>query len=861
MGDDTFNAQIAWYLAVAEERAGNRAGARAELDGLCTGHIVVRRTRVRRGEQNQGLIGMAGHRSVRTLIATILVCALALAPGARIRAQTPAPTPRPISAVMADALKAYADQRWDAAAEGFQTVVDLGRASQDEVWTARGQLGLARVAQRKANYDQSRALVAEALATFERRGAHEEQGMAEETLGVLAELTGDGRTSASTHYERAAAAFDAAGDKKSRLNSTYNVLRTNADDLPVLVPRLRALVDDADAVQDWNTKGAALHLWGDRLFVTGDYDAAIEKLYEAADVLETHHGETELGTVYVSLGRIFRLHGQFAAALRYQLKGVELNQKLGRSFELVQSYNATAIAYQSLGDVRHAKEYFEKAIALADTTLSPVTRNFLRANYGGFLISNGDPATGIAMVEATLSTVADPQQTVRYQQLSAGRFRLKQFPEALADAGRAVAACDKALTKFDCIGARLLKAHIELAAGDEAAALADRDEALNDLEATHAQLAAEDFLKQGFEDLWTPFYSVSIELHFRRGEISEALDTAERGRSRAFVDLLASRDIHASQPAATVTLTTRGAGTATIRSEGVAAHATTEQLRAMAAKLHSTVVLYWVGDDKVFEWVMRADGALSSASVSVPRRRIEELVQATSAFTDAAGTRGESMKTRGAGQIPLVMRPRPEWRELYDLPILPIAQYLPTTPGARLTIVPHGPLMNVPFAALKDAQGRYLIERYALHSLTAGAMLEYTRARTGVRTGPMLLVADPAQTPRISRRSAAAPAAGRKRRDPGDRAAAPGLEDHSPVRHERDRAARPRRDRPSNGHPFRDTRDRARCRSALILPGTWAASRRIDQRATHRPEDLRAEARRRSRRAERVPIGRRRPER
>lgn len=37
VGDDTFNAQIARYLAVAEERAGNRAGARVELDGLCKG--------------------------------------------------------------------------------------------------------------------------------------------------------------------------------------------------------------------------------------------------------------------------------------------------------------------------------------------------------------------------------------------------------------------------------------------------------------------------------------------------------------------------------------------------------------------------------------------------------------------------------------------------------------------------------------------------------------------------------------------------------------------------------------------------------------------------------------------------------
>ncbi|HKW00957.1 MAG TPA: hypothetical protein VJN96_14115, partial [Vicinamibacterales bacterium] len=35
--DDTFRADVAWYLAVAQERAGNRTAARAELDALCNG--------------------------------------------------------------------------------------------------------------------------------------------------------------------------------------------------------------------------------------------------------------------------------------------------------------------------------------------------------------------------------------------------------------------------------------------------------------------------------------------------------------------------------------------------------------------------------------------------------------------------------------------------------------------------------------------------------------------------------------------------------------------------------------------------------------------------------------------------------
>jgi TolA-binding protein len=37
LGDETFAAEIAWYLAVADERAGNLVSARAELTTLCAG--------------------------------------------------------------------------------------------------------------------------------------------------------------------------------------------------------------------------------------------------------------------------------------------------------------------------------------------------------------------------------------------------------------------------------------------------------------------------------------------------------------------------------------------------------------------------------------------------------------------------------------------------------------------------------------------------------------------------------------------------------------------------------------------------------------------------------------------------------
>ncbi len=75
---------------------------------------------------------------------------------------------------------------------------------------------------------------------------------------------------------------------------------------------------------------------------------------------------------------------------------------------------------------------------------------------------------------------------------------------------------------------------------------------------------------------------------------------------------------------------------------------------------------------------------------------------------------------------------------------------LPTTAGSRLTIVPHGPLFQVSFAALLDDSDRYLVEKYTLHYAPAGAVLDFTerkKQRSSGRPARYLVVADPAGLP------------------------------------------------------------------------------------------------------------------
>ena len=276
-----------------------------------------------------------------------------------------------------------------------------------------------------------------------------------------------------------------------------------------------------------------------------------------------------------------------------------------------------------------------------------------------------------------------------------------------------------------------------------------------------------DFFKQQFSAARKRSTAGRLRCNCARAARAEALATAELARSRAFVDLLASKALRPRGPISPpgpgrresrsidrLPLIFAGhpaAGTRTdLSSEVAAPAATVEDLAATARRLHSTLLAYWVTADRLFIWVIDPQGKMHDASVDVRESRLTELIRATSPFAETApaGTARpapRTLTTRGAAAIALQRQAAPAWRQLYDLVVKPVRGVLPRQPGALVTIVPHGPLAALSFAALQDARGRYLLEDYTLHYVPAGAVLDFTASRRHPqsRTGDVLLVADP----------------------------------------------------------------------------------------------------------------------
>jgi CHAT domain-containing protein len=459
-----------------------------------------------------------------------------------------------------------------------------------------------------------------------------------------------------------------------------------------------------------------LHEWGDDLFTADRYREAFDKLIETVRCFERGTNASKTARAYVSLGRVYRAHGRLAEALEQYARAVALpdeDDPLGA----VQSLNAIGVTLGFMGRYGEALERMQEALGMARRIGSPRTVHFLLANVAAFHLDQGRYAEAAAALEEILATPGISYEVLRLADLSRAYAGLKRADRATEVAERAVSAARSDSDQISALAARA-NAFIAARRFDEAAA--DLRRAVDTVDAIRSRTVADDFLKRGFSQSYQWLFSSSIALLEDQGRSREAIETAERARARAFLDLLAARS--RTQPTS---------GAAPIESSP----ATFADITAAAARMHSTVVAFWVGREQTFVWVVQPDGTIGSARIRVTANALAALIR------EATGSGTSTQAHLAALMLRSSQAARP-WRALDRLLLGPIRKQLPARRGSRLTIVPHGPLFALPFAALQSDAGTYLVEAYDLHYVPAIGALRMPQPRID-RGRSALLVGDP----------------------------------------------------------------------------------------------------------------------
>ncbi len=216
-----------------------------------------------------------------------------------------------------------------------------------------------------------------------------------------------------------------------------------------------------------------------------------------------------------------------------------------------------------------------------------------------------------------------------------------------------------------------------------------------------------------------------------------ALEMAERGRARAFIELLASR--------------IGGQSSGQFQSPNPP---TIEEIRQIAKQQNATIVEYSIVGDKIYIWVIAPTGIVNLRTVNISNLNIS--LQDTAEKTRVAAATGisrgmgdqevnlsifvrgtrDQVEEKTATSPPEIAQKSPtnpqrlmnrNLKKAYQLLIKPIADLLPKDPKSRVIFVPQNSLFLVPFAALQDEEGNYLIEKHTILVSPAIQVLNLTR--------------------------------------------------------------------------------------------------------------------------------------
>lgn len=418
----------------------------------------------------------------------------------------------------------------------------------------------------------------------------------------------------------------------------------------------------------------------------GDYKKAIASYQQSLEISREIDDRIGEGTALGNLGAIHANLGDYGKAIEFYQQSLALAQTIGDSQSQSNTLNNLGNTYQLQGNLTQAIESYTQSLSLARAIGD-------RKLQGEVLLS-----LGMVYEDRRNFTEAieHQQQSLRIAQ-AIGDRRL----EALA---------------FNNLG------HTLFNSGNFKEAEEKLREAVSILESFRPGLT--DANNVSIFDTQVLSYNLLQQILIAQNNYPAALEIAERGRGRAFVELLAQR------------LSPQVALSSIVDSTPP----TIEQIKQIAQAQNATLVEYSLVPDDEFKiqgkqrgtaselhiWVVQPSGKVAFRRVDLKVLRQQENTSLEQLVTSSREAMGVGERA-GLAVLFTSRQSQPEhFKQLYQWLIEPIVDLLPTEPQAPIVFIPQDFLFSVSFPALQDSSGQYLIEKHTILTAPAIQILDLT---------------------------------------------------------------------------------------------------------------------------------------
>jgi tetratricopeptide (TPR) repeat protein len=472
--------------------------------------------------------------------------------------------------------------------------------------------------------------------------------------------------------------------------------------------------------------GVNLNSLGTNYFQQGKYQGAIDYFQQSLSLRrELGHRSGESVTLN-NLGAVYDSLGQYQKAIEHYQQSLTIKVEIGDRAGEALSLGNIGVSYDRLDRHQQSIGYFQKALKIQSEIGDRAGEGTTLTNLGSAhqRLSKYPQAVGYFQKALKIQTAIGDrakeaitlhslgslsEETIQYQAaLKYYQQSLKIKKEIGDREGEAISLNNKGSVFYQL--KQLPQAETEL------------KQAVTIWESLRAGLV--DSNKIAFSDRISTTYKLLQKVLVERGKTQEALEISERARARALAELLASK-------VNSINSTSQGK---------IRQAPNLTKIQQIAQQKNTTLVQYSLIDDRVYIWVVRPTGKISFKQTQLPpNTKIKDLVVAT---RDSLGANRGRNRTKDDRKSTI----KSDLKQLHQLLIAPIAQDLPQDPNASVTILPQDELLIVPFAALQNSQGKYLIEQHTINIAPSIQVLGLTNTNSR-NSGTPLVIGNPIMPP------------------------------------------------------------------------------------------------------------------
>ena len=493
----------------------------------------------------------------------------------------------------------------------------------------------------------------------------------------------------------------------------------------------------------------------------GEYVKAAEYLEKALSIRAEIGDRKREAADYANLGALFLYLGEYVKAKEYLEKGLTIRKEIGDRQGEAADYGNLGHVYRSLGNYSKAKKYLEKALAITVQIGERKGEAGVYRNLGSVYHALGEYVKAKEYVEKALAItmkIGDRSgEAASYLILGVVFVRLGECDKALKyleislSITRDIKDADR---EFQCLNHLAL---IKLSQGKIQEAVNCLQLSITKSERMRNFLKDNDQFKISFSDVYSHPYHVLSVLFCLTGNPNDALYAEELGRARALADLMADQYSIQNKQISCNPLSWIGI----------------ENIMRKERNCACLYISYYA--QVVFLWILKTNGVIHFRQIAANEdifcsglvTKLDDFF--ANSFLSFGILADEDCEDRSLNNAEPNLKSSQEEQEesdaslrmvkedddegqhydsslslCYRMLISPVADLLGNE-EPEIIIVPQRFLYKVPFAALQDANGKYLSETFRLRivpSLTTLKLIQDSPAEYHSETGA-LVVGDP----------------------------------------------------------------------------------------------------------------------